>query len=76
MAHRLTRSGRVFSFILLVVFLSFPLERVPAQTPPERLLLKDYRPKSIYKVPVTTIEKAMYPVIDGIILKKCGKNRL
>ncbi len=64
MAHRLTRSGRVFSGILLVVFLSFPLGRVPAQTPPERLLLKDYRPKSIYKVPITTIEKALYPVID------------
>jgi predicted TIM-barrel fold metal-dependent hydrolase len=35
-----------------------------AQTPPEKLLLKDYRPRSIYKVPVTNIQKAKYPVID------------
>lgn len=31
---------------------------------PETILLKDYRPISIYKVPVTTIAKAKYPVID------------
>src|SRR4051794_2048661 len=28
------------------------------------LKLKDFRPVSIYKVPVTTIEKAKYPAID------------
>jgi predicted TIM-barrel fold metal-dependent hydrolase len=31
---------------------------------PEKLLLKDYRPKSIYKIPRTSVEKAKYPVID------------
>lgn len=31
---------------------------------PETILLKDYRPKSIYKIPVTKITKAKYPVID------------
>ena len=31
---------------------------------PETLLLKDYRPKSVYNVPQTTIDKARYPVID------------
>ncbi len=31
---------------------------------PESLLLKDYRPQSIYKIPVTHIAKAKYPVID------------
>ena len=31
---------------------------------PETLLLKDYRPKSIYKIPVTQIAKAKFPVID------------
>ena len=30
----------------------------------DSILLKNYRPKSIYKVPVTKIEKARYPVID------------
>ena len=31
---------------------------------PETILLKDYRPKSIYKIPVTEIAKARYPIID------------
>src|SRR5215471_21377093 len=31
---------------------------------PKTLLLKDYRPRSIYKIPVTHIDKAKFPVID------------
>ena len=31
---------------------------------PEQILLKDYRPKSIYKIPVTEVAKARYPIID------------
>jgi len=31
---------------------------------PDQLLLKDYRPKSLFKVPQTEITKAKYPVID------------
>jgi uncharacterized protein len=31
---------------------------------PETILLKDYRPKSIYEIPVTEIDKAKYPIID------------
>lgn len=31
---------------------------------PKTILLKDYRPVSIYKVPVTTVEKAKFPIID------------
>ena len=31
---------------------------------PETLLLKDYRPVSIYKIPVTEVAKAKFPVID------------
>ena len=30
----------------------------------DEILLKDYRPQSIYKVPATYIEKAKYPIID------------
>src|SRR5436190_18343814 len=36
---------------------------LPAQTPDE-ILLKDYHPKSIFKIPETRVEKARYPVID------------
>lgn len=35
-----------------------------AQTSPEQLLLKDYRPKSIYRIPETKVLKARFPVID------------
>jgi uncharacterized protein len=31
---------------------------------PDTILLKDYRPKSIYKIPVTQIDKAKHPIID------------
>ena len=32
--------------------------------PPDQILLKDYRPVSIHKVPLTTVPKARYPAID------------
>jgi predicted TIM-barrel fold metal-dependent hydrolase len=35
-----------------------------AAASPEAILLKDYRPKSIYKIPVTEIAKAKFPIID------------
>jgi predicted TIM-barrel fold metal-dependent hydrolase len=31
---------------------------------PEQILLKDYRPKSIYKIPVTDVAKSKFPIID------------
>jgi len=31
---------------------------------PDSLLLKNYRPKSIFKIPITQIKKAKFPVID------------
>ena len=53
------------SFILLLV-VSCTTEVFPAndQPIPETLLLKDFRPRSIYKVPQTTVKKARYPAID------------
>jgi len=49
---------------------SFAAETKPAttkskpKTEAETVLLKDYRPRSIYKVPVTHIDKAKFPIID------------
>jgi uncharacterized protein len=37
---------------------------VLAQTTPDQILLKDYHPRSIYKIPESRVEKARYPVID------------
>src|SRR5687768_8178079 len=39
-------------------------EKQAPDSPPDQLLLKDYRPRSIYKVPQTRVEKARFPVID------------
>jgi predicted TIM-barrel fold metal-dependent hydrolase len=35
-----------------------------AQASPETILLKDYRPKSLYKIPISEVPKAKFPVID------------
>ncbi len=35
-----------------------------AQETPDKLLLKDFDPVSIYKIPITRVEKAKYSVID------------
>src|SRR5437660_5393317 len=36
----------------------------PGSDSPQTILLKDYRPKSIYKIPVTEVAKAKFPIID------------
>jgi hypothetical protein len=41
-----------------------PTTQVKELPSPETILLKDYRPKSIYKIPITEIIKAKYPIID------------
>ena len=35
-----------------------------ADASPEKILLKDYRPRSLYKIPVTEIPKAKFPIVD------------
>ena len=49
---------------LWIVTLIFAVVSVQAASSPEELLLKDYRPRSIYKIPETRVEKARYPTID------------
>ena len=36
----------------------------PEQTSPETILLKDYRPRTIYKIPITQVSRAKFPIID------------
>src|ERR1700740_2175014 len=46
---------------------AFPQEKKAAAhtlSNPNTILLKDYRPQSIYKIPVTRVEKAKFPIID------------
>jgi predicted TIM-barrel fold metal-dependent hydrolase len=49
--------------IILMVYFVIPISGL-SQSTPENLLLKDYRPQSIYKIPRTEIKKAKYPTID------------
>lgn len=48
--------------IFFLLMLSVQIESVAQEA--NEIKLKDYRPKSIYKIPVSHISKAKYPVID------------
>ncbi|MGO8678521.1 MAG: amidohydrolase family protein [Limisphaerales bacterium] len=48
----------------LALLLSFAWAHAAQEPSPEQLLLKDFRPRSIYNVPVTRVSKARFPVID------------
>ena len=47
-----------------VFLLASLLRATAAESPPDKILLKDYKPRSIFKIPETRVEKARYPVID------------
>ena len=53
----------LLSGLILCLYLFFEVN-IYSQTSPDKLLLKNYRPKNIYNIPVTKIEKAKFPVID------------
>jgi len=52
--------------ILMVTMLTCPAGGLFAAepTPPEKLLLKDFHPQSVYEIPRTAVPKAKYPAID------------
>jgi len=66
--HRVGKSGtglgarHLLAWAVLSAFL--PAQAPPVTTSPDQLLLKDYRPRSIFQVPRTRIEKARFPAID------------
>ncbi len=51
-------------FVIVAVLVVVAGGPVAAQETPETLLLKDYRPKSIYKIPVRPVSRAKFPVVD------------
>lgn len=55
---------RAWSWALGAILAGSVAFHVRAQTPPDQILLKDYRPRSIFKIPETHVDKARYPVID------------
>ncbi len=60
---QITKAMMLLCFMAATMMILVPAPGA-AQTPPDKLLLKDYRPQSIYKTPRTLIAKAKYPVID------------
>jgi uncharacterized protein len=48
---------------LLAVLVFLPGTRAQEQSP-ETILLKDFKPVSLYKIPRTRVEKARYPAVD------------
>jgi predicted TIM-barrel fold metal-dependent hydrolase len=54
-----------YQFLAGSALLGLGIETCAAQgSSPEQLLLKDFKPRSIYQIPVTTITRAKFPVID------------
>ncbi len=58
------KKSKSIYFLIMLFILSFGLNQANAQTPPDRLLLQNYRPESIFKIPITNIQKAKFPAID------------
>jgi len=60
------RMSPMFALVLLAAVMSCAVGVCAAEDKalPETLLLKDYRPRSIYNIPHTEIGKARHPVID------------
>lgn len=50
--------------LTLILLLTWCLSCVSASETPDEILLKDYHPKSIFKVPESRVTKARYPAID------------
>lgn len=57
-------SGPGIVLALLTAGAALSAQPPASDTPPDALLLKDYRPRSIYKIPQTEVVKAKVPVID------------
>ena len=57
--EQVEQSGATAVFLLASL-----LRGTAAEVPPDKILLKDYKPRSIFKIPETRVEKARYPVID------------
>lgn len=55
---------RLTAAIPLIVHCAVGLLPAAEEPSPETLLLKDYRPRSVYKIPQTEVAKARYPAID------------
>jgi hypothetical protein len=49
---------------LLTILCCTALTVLGAEDDPSAILLRDFKPRVLHRVPVTTVEKARYPIID------------
>lgn len=65
-----------FIIIFSIVSLTLQAQQRPFEVPglQDTLLLKDYKPKSIFKIPETLVLKAKYPAIDMHMHAPKGEN--
>ena len=63
MTSRFIRSVPAWIQALALALLALPFT-ANGQDSPEKILLKDFRPKSLYKIPVTQVPKAKFRAID------------
>ncbi|TAL77414.1 MAG: amidohydrolase [Bacteroidetes bacterium] len=54
----------IFFILFCIPFITSPLSAQGKTGPADTILLKDYRPVSLYKIPVSHIDKAAFPAID------------
>ncbi len=60
----LSQKSWLYLCVIMLLVASCTAEVFSANDLPETLLLKDFRPQSIYNIPRTTVKKARYPAID------------
>jgi predicted TIM-barrel fold metal-dependent hydrolase len=53
-----------FCPVILALLFEAAFGQTPAPVSPDQLLLKDYRPRSIFRIPQTSLQKPRYPAID------------
>jgi len=64
MQSRCEKAVRGFCCLIVFALLWMSPGRAQDAKPPDQILLKDYRPVSIHKIPVTKVTKARFPAID------------
>jgi len=62
--YRVLSGGALALSLAVGLGASVAWAQAPSAKDPDAILLKDYRPVSLHKVPVTLVTKARYPVID------------
>lgn len=58
------KQSKIFFIITILIIVTFKCSDKKNNNNPEALLLKDYQPRSIYKIPQTEIMKASFLIID------------